>query len=577
VREAATGGRLRCLVVDEAHLVTQWGRDFRPEFRYLANLRHELIARAQESGHPGFRTILLSATLGRAELDDLVDLFGDPGPVSLIAANALRAEPDYWIADQSGAPERRLRVLEAISRLPRPLLLYVTRPDEAERWRGELTSAGYGRVGIVTGRTAGDDRRDVLEGLRSGTRKSTFDFVIATSAFGLGIDNEQIRSVVHACLPETIDRWYQEVGRAGRDGHASVALLVPAWRDNEEAASLGIKMLKPDTAFERWQVLWQGRVTNAGGNYIDLHRTPPHVGRGSYNRRWNAQVLRGLEELGRIHRRSLSIDEAAALELQVGTPDDPHEWERTELLRVDVHEEAFFREVWGPWRQALLEASYELLEGMKGVLQHDAKVCDLIAQAYAPGTAIQARFGPAAEYVQPIAGCGRCPGCRAEAIAPVADPPPKVASRWMPEPTPRDRLEALMAACPTANRLSVLYADEPGLVGPTLAALLIRSGVRLVAGTTPTSASTWWCTDSATVSPHDLPPLPALVVPPENQWIDQAWFVSEVRPPDFDGRPVPVVMLVGSETLLGARRDPVKRLRSLDAAVALQLLEGEGP
>jgi hypothetical protein len=68
-----------------------------------------------------------------------------------------------------------------------------------------------------------------------------------------------------------------------------------------------------------------------------------------------------------------------------------------------------------------------------------------------------------------------------------------------------------------------------------------------------------------------------LVVPPENQWIDQAWFVPDVRPPDFDGRPVPVVMLVGNETLLGARRDPVKRLRSLDAAVALQLLEGEGP
>ena len=237
VRSAAEAGRLRGLIVDEAHLVTQWGRDFRPEFRHLAGLRTDLLERSRRGGHPGFRTILLSATLGPDELDDLVDLFGAPGPLSLVAANALRPEPEYWVADVVSEPERAERVLEAVSRLPRPLILYVTRPDKADAWVQQFKSRGLGRVAVVTGRSPGVDRRDVLDGLRSGPGwTSRYDVVVATSAFGLGIDNEQIRTVLHACLPETLDRWYQEVGRSGRDGQASVAVLIPAFGDTSEAA-----------------------------------------------------------------------------------------------------------------------------------------------------------------------------------------------------------------------------------------------------------------------------------------------------------------------------------------------------
>src|SRR5262249_34898056 len=152
-----------------------------------------------------------------------------------------------------------------------------------------------------------------------------------TSAFGLGIDNDQIRTVIHACLPETLDRWYQEVGRSGRDGHASVAVLVPAYGDAEEAAGLGITMLKPETAFGRWESLWRNRVPRVEGNYVDLHHAPTGVDVGSYNRRWNAQVVRGLEELGQIQRRQLSPNEAAELELPVGTLEHTNEWELVEL------------------------------------------------------------------------------------------------------------------------------------------------------------------------------------------------------------------------------------------------------
>ena len=67
LRAAATGGRIAALVIDEAHLVTQWGRDFRPEFRQLSALRRDLLDRSKAAGHEGLRTLLFSATLGPAE------------------------------------------------------------------------------------------------------------------------------------------------------------------------------------------------------------------------------------------------------------------------------------------------------------------------------------------------------------------------------------------------------------------------------------------------------------------------------------------------------------------------------
>ena len=145
----------------------------------------------------------------------------------------------------------------------------------------------FGRAAEVTGQTAGLSRRDVLEGIRAGAGlTSRFDVVIATSAFGLGIDYPGIRSVVHACVPETIDRWYQEVGRGGRDGNASVALLAPARGDGEEAASLGLRMLTPELALDRWNFLWDTRRRIGARSFIDLHTPTPGTLPGSYTHRW---------------------------------------------------------------------------------------------------------------------------------------------------------------------------------------------------------------------------------------------------------------------------------------------------
>ena len=94
---AAERGYLATFVIDEAHIVSQWGAEFRPAFQALAGVRADLLRVATAAGAP-FRTILLSATLTEESLLTLQNLFGRPGPTELISAVALRHEPSYWLA-----------------------------------------------------------------------------------------------------------------------------------------------------------------------------------------------------------------------------------------------------------------------------------------------------------------------------------------------------------------------------------------------------------------------------------------------------------------------------------------------
>ena len=573
MRSAAEGGRLRALVIDEAHLVTQWGRDFRPEFRQLADLRADLLDRAQRAGHPGFRTVLLSATLGGAELDDLSQLFGQPGPLCLVAANALRPEPEYWMSGLSHDSVRAQRVLEAISHLPRPAILYVTRPAKADAWVRRLRAEGFGRVAVVTGTSPGVDRRDVLEGLRSGRGStSRFDVVVATSAFGLGSTTTRFEpSSTHVCLKRSI------AGTRRWDEAAETAILPwpssspPMMTPAKQPAS-GITMLKPETAVSRWDALWGNRVS-LDGNYVDLHTAPPGVETGSYNRRWNAQVLRGLEELGQIERRQLSLSQAAELELPIGTARRPREWERVELVALDVHSDGFFDHVWETWRAGLLKESYEALNQMKAVLEPEASICDLLAAAYRASPAFTERHGSATRGVEPLPRCGRCPRCRAQGVDPQIERPPRGTYMWIPELQTSPALDALLSAAPTGRCLAMLYSAEPAVAAPELANAAAAAGIRLFAGVTPSRPSMdWWCTDRGDVNPMDLPPLPALIIPPLGAPVDEAWLVAGLRPRTEDGEPTPILLLVQVGTPIGAACVPVERLRTLDVHVAIRIL-----
>ncbi|MFI7073402.1 protein DpdF [Micromonospora sediminicola] len=570
--EAASGGRLGGFVVDEAHLVTQWGRDFRPEFRTLGNLRDELVKRAGEVGHPSPTTLLLSATLGSHELRDLRDLFGSADACALIAANSLRAEPDMWISDAEDDQQREEWMLEALAHLPRPAVLYVTSPEIAQRWLTRLRQAGHRRVAMVTGETKSDDRARVLADLRATDgHPSRVDLVVATSAFGLGIDYGHVRTVVHACLPETVDRWYQELGRGGRDGDASVALMVTAPHDRREAESLGITVLNADTARDRWLDLWRHRRELRGRSFLDLEGSRG-VGRGSYNRRWNAQLVQGLVELGRLSRFQVDADDLAEL---VGDGDDQQaDWAAVELAQGDLATPQFWSQEWTPWQKREVARSTQALQLMESVAKRDVRACKAIAESYHPDDDIYTLFGQLADLVEPAWPCGRCPGCRADGQLRVDERPPWPPQAW---PLPGDmtpNLDDLADAAGAQDGLILLLTDDHERVAPPLARALVRRGVRHIAGTVGdfVEKPEWLFVDRSPVEPADLTPCSSFVVWRPGRRIPTSWLIQRVRlsrrfaaPPAFD------VLLLPTGTTIGGR-EVGRDLAALDADSALHIL-----
>ncbi|ONI83415.1 hypothetical protein ALI22I_33415 [Saccharothrix sp. ALI-22-I] len=569
--DAAKTGRLGGLVIDEAHLVTQWGRDFRPEFRTLADLRRDLLRRAAEREHPEPTTLLLSATLGSYELEDLHFLFSEPGPCTLIAANALRAEPELWISAADDEQVRQDRVLEALARLPRPAVLYLTSPEIAEQWAARLREHGYRRLATVTGQTSAEDRMLVLEGLRNTEHSpASIDLVVATSAFGLGIDYPHIRTVVHACLPETVDRWYQELGRGGRDGHVSAGLLITAPKDEAEAGNLTTKVLSPPTAQDRWNDLWGHRRTHSGKTFVDLEGSRG-VARGSYNRRWNAQVVQALVELDACTRVQSDFEERAELAASV---DEPSDWVAVELRRGDLRAATFWTETWQKWQATEMMRSRQSLDAAKAVASLSIRACEGIARYYKASDRVFGLFGRAAEGTAPTAPCGRCPGCRRDGTAPSEDSSPGLPQSW---PLARDAtadLARLAAASGAHDGLILLTTDDHERVASTLALALIRRGVRHIAGSLDVDlpADRWVFRDAEPVGPSELTPCSSFVIHPAGYRVPGTWLVPSARAAQRQQiEQMYDVLLVEHGTSINGRQVG-RELAALDAWTALEVI-----
>ncbi len=328
----AVQGLLKVLAIDEAHIVDQWGDEFRPEFQEIVGLRRDLLRTAPD---PKPLTLLLSGTMTESCVDTLETLFGKPGPFALISAVQLRPEPSYWATQCRDEGLREARVREAICRLPRPLILYVSRVEDANCWHARLLESGFRRVTAVTGGTSASDRSEALRAFQA----DEIDIVVATSAFGLGVDKADVRAVIHACLPEHLDRFYQEVGRGGRDGLASISLLVTVPSDRATARRLNQRNListvedKENKGFERWKAMYARKKLLGGGRIRVLIDTIPDYGFGRFensraNVAWNLRTLALLARAG-------------AIELDAQPPPKRHDVEReTEV----VDEARFLRE-----------------------------------------------------------------------------------------------------------------------------------------------------------------------------------------------------------------------------------------
>lgn len=288
VTDAAHAGMLRYLVIDEAHLVTQWGDEFRPTFQALAGLRNNLLASAPHS----FRTLLLSATFSEETVETLAHLFGPAERVQMVAAVHLRPEPQYWFYRATCRADKHMRVLEALRHAPRPFILYVTKREDVREWDAVLRSkAGIRRIACFDGGTPARQRLEIIDNWR----KNRLDGIIATSAFGVGIDKADVRTIVHATIPETLDRFYQEVGRGGRDGRAAVSLLVFDDTDWVLPAQMSQpKLVTEEMGFTRWRAMYQSREPAGEEDLylinIDAVRDGLPGG-NEYNVDWNMRTL----------------------------------------------------------------------------------------------------------------------------------------------------------------------------------------------------------------------------------------------------------------------------------------------
>ena len=288
LEEAASESRLHRVFIDEAHLVIGWGNGFRPAFQLLPALVRMLRSRATSRG---IRVALASATLTDTSLRDLRRLFGPENQVHVVSAVHLRPEIRY-ASLQCSESERIERVLESIHLAPRPFILYVTRPDEADAWLYRLRQAGLKRINKFTGATVPDERRRLLKAWGS----NELDGMVATSAFGLGVDKSDVRTVIHATLPESLDRYYQEVGRVGRDGMAGAALLLHTDEDKTQARGLALpKLLGDENAFERWRSMIDvarpdPRIPDV--YWVDLTLLPAHLRvRSEASVNWSVRAL----------------------------------------------------------------------------------------------------------------------------------------------------------------------------------------------------------------------------------------------------------------------------------------------
>jgi superfamily II DNA/RNA helicase len=456
---AAEGGYLRALVIDEAHLVDAWGADFRPEFQLLAGVRRELLRASPDNG---IRTLLLSATVTPQVAAELQRLFGTdagegPGRFAVVSAARLRPEIEYWVAPMCDGPERAERVEEALLHLPRPAILYVTERSHAVEWFGRLSHLGFRRTVVVTGETPTAEREAAVTGWRGGS----IDLVVGTSAFGLGIDNPNVRAVVHACIPETLDRFYQEVGRGGRDGAACVSLCVPTYRDRKDADGLNKKrLITVERGLQRWRAMFNHPAKEFhGGDTLTVPvDVPPGEGERDVDmvgKRSTGWSVRTLTLMAAARLVVLEGSETRLPGPDVAT-DARHQGGplvfQTLVLREPGHLE---RDVWEervePVRQALNQAGRQNLALMYRFLRNTQCAADVLAPLYEMGAE------GALPAVRVARSCGGCPHCRATGAPPYAAP-----AFEPPYPWPSSGSRHASIALDARHRLVVYYPQGEG-------------------------------------------------------------------------------------------------------------------
>jgi ATP-dependent DNA helicase RecQ len=214
-REALERADVRLLAVDEAHCISEWGHDFRPAYRRIGVLRGVLAC----------PTLALTATATPAVRDDVLASLALTSPL-VVVRSFDRPNLSWSVLRGRSLHERVARVHALLRRLPGTAIVYAPTRRAVERVRDGLANRGLATEAYHAG-LPGPERSRVQAGFMAGGCR----VVVATNAFGMGIDKADVRTVVHVQLPGTLEAYYQEAGRAGRDGGPACCIAFHQWAD----------------------------------------------------------------------------------------------------------------------------------------------------------------------------------------------------------------------------------------------------------------------------------------------------------------------------------------------------------
>lgn len=205
-------------VVDEAHCVSLWGLSFRPDYLFLRRVLQEL------NGPP---VLALTATATPETRAEIIEQLGE---MDLVAASVFRSNLHFSVVQVSNAEAKTAALVEQCGAIDGPILVYARSRDRCEELAHLLR-----RKGIAAGHYHAqvEDRGQVQEAFMRGEVR----VLVATVAFGMGVDKSDIRAIIHYNLPQSVEAYYQEAGRAGRDGQPSHCVLLYTSGDKGQLTS----------------------------------------------------------------------------------------------------------------------------------------------------------------------------------------------------------------------------------------------------------------------------------------------------------------------------------------------------